>query len=53
MDPMEIINECLQVHELFILLEKQGQVMLKSSAGIALLLIDRLELCFLMHGADI
>jgi len=42
MDPMEIINECLQMHELFILLEKQGQVMLLSSAGVALLLMDLL-----------
>lgn len=42
MDPMEIINECLQMHELFILLEKQVQVMLLSSAGVALLLMDLL-----------
>lgn len=42
MVPMGIMDECLQVHELFILLEKQGQVMLLSSAGIAFLLMDLL-----------
>lgn len=51
MDPMVIINECLQAHELFILLEKQGQVMLFSPAGIALLLIDLLAQRSLMHRA--
>jgi len=34
-------------------MEKQGQVMLFISAGIALLLMDILAQCSLMHGADV